>query len=104
MIVLAVGSFAPDMAQFNTGQNYAAWLGVVSRQHSTGGKVRLGRISKAGQSDIRRLLIIGAMSRVIGCARHMIHAESWIGQILSRKPKLVWRSRWQTRWLGKFGP
>ena len=83
MTALAVESFAPDMAQFKCGRDFAAWLGLVPRQHSTGGKARLGRISKAGQADIRRLLIIGAMSRVIGRARHKIHAESWIGRILS---------------------
>ncbi len=64
-------------------------LGLVPRQHSSGGKQRLGRISKAGQSDIRRLLIIGAMSRIIGRARHKVPAESWIGRMLVRKPKML---------------
>ncbi len=60
LTALAVEAFAPDMAQFSCGRDFAAWLGLVPRQHSTGGKTRLGRISKAGQVDIRRLLIIGA--------------------------------------------
>ena len=42
-------------------RDFAAWLGLVPRQHSSGGKQRLGRTSKMGQRDIRRLLIIGAM-------------------------------------------
>jgi transposase len=46
-------------------------------------------MTKAGQADIRRLLIIGAMSRVIGRGRHKIKAESWLGGILSRKPKML---------------
>jgi transposase len=52
------------MAIFRCGRKSAAWLGLVPRQFSSGGKERLGRISKAGQSDIRRLRIIGAMSRL----------------------------------------
>ena len=89
LTALAVEAFAPDMAQFSCGRDFAAWLGLVPRQHSTGGKERLGRLSKAGQTDIRRLLIIGAMSRIIGRARHKVPAESWIGRALARKPKML---------------
>ena len=89
LTALAVEAFAPDMSQFKRGRDFAAWLGLVPRQHSSGGKERLGRISKAGQADIRRLLIIGAMSRIIGRARHKIPAQSWIGRILERKPKML---------------
>ena len=89
LTALAVEAFAPDMAQFKSGRDFAAWLGLVPRQHSTGGKARLGRISKAGQSDIRRLLIIGAMTRIMGRARHKVTAESWIGRKLARKPKML---------------
>ena len=89
LTALAVEAFAPDMAQFKSGRHFAAWLGLVPRQHSTGGKARLGRISKAGQSDIRRMLIIGAMTRIIGRARHKVPAESWIGRKLASKPKML---------------
>ena len=89
LTALAVEAFAPDMSQFKRGRDFAAWLGLVPRQHSSGGKERLGRFSKAGQADIRRLLIIGAMSRIIGRARHKIPAQSWIGRILERKPKIL---------------
>lgn len=58
----AVVAFAPDLDTFDSGRNFAAWLGLVPRQRSTGGKVRLGSVSKMGQTDIRRLLIVGAMS------------------------------------------
>jgi len=61
LTALAVEAFAPDMAQFSCDRDFAAWLGLVPRQHSTGGKARLGRLSKAGQTDIRRLLIIRAL-------------------------------------------
>lgn len=89
LTALAVEAFAPDMAQFSCGRDFAAWLGLVPRQYSTGGKERLGRLSKAGQTDIRRLLIIGAMSRIIGRARHKVPVESWIGRTLARKPKML---------------
>tara|TARA_B100000378_G_scaffold271508_1_gene262103 strand:- start:964 stop:1437 length:474 start_codon:yes stop_codon:yes gene_type:complete len=57
-----VAAFAPDLDTFDSGRNFAAWLGLVPRQRSTGGKARLGSVSKMGQTDIRRLLIVGAMS------------------------------------------
>ena len=53
---LAVETFAPSMDQFKRGRDFAAWLGLVPRQASTGGKQRLGKTSKMGQRDIRRLL------------------------------------------------
>lgn len=62
LTALAVEAFAPAMETFRCGRDFAAWLGLVPKQFSSGGKERLGRVSKAGQADIRRLLIIGAMS------------------------------------------
>ncbi len=84
LTALAVEAFAPDMAQFKCGRDFAAWLG-----HSSGGKERLGRISKAGQSDIRRLLIIGAMTRIMGRTRQKLPVENWLGRLLARKPKML---------------
>lgn len=89
MTALAIEAFAPDMAEFKCGRDFAAWLGLVPRQHSSGGKARLGRISKAGQADIRRLLIIGAMSRIVGRAGKKVPTESWLGRMLMRKPKML---------------
>lgn len=89
LTAVAVEAFAPDIAQFKSGRDFAAWLGLVPRQHSTGGKARLGRISKAGQSDIRRLLIIGAMTRIMSRARQKVPAESWIGRKLASKPRML---------------
>ena len=89
LTALAVEAFAPDMTEFSCGRDFAAWLGLVPRQHSTGGKTRLGRVSKAGQVDIRRLLIIGAMSRLTRRARHSISEGSWLARMLDRKPKML---------------
>ena len=87
LVALAVEVFAPDMAQFENGRAFAAWLGLVPRQFSSGGKQRLGRMSKAGQADIRRLLIIGAMSRMNWLGQRTIAKNSWLARMTARKPK-----------------
>ena len=89
MSALAVEAFAPPMESFRRGRDFAAWLGLVPRQHSSGGKERLGRISKAGQADIRRLLIMGAMSRLNWLGRKKIPDGSWLSRMLARKPRML---------------
>lgn len=89
MTAVAVEAFGPDMAQFKTGRDFAAWLGLVPRQHSSGGKERLGRMTKAGQADIRRLLIIGAMSRMNWLGKRTIVEGSWLSRMLARKPRML---------------
>ncbi len=86
---LAVEAFAPPMETFRCGRDFAAWLGLVPRQFSSGGKERLGRISKAGQADIRRLLIIGAMSRLNRLGRKSIPEGSWLERMTARKPRML---------------
>ena len=89
MIALAVEAFAPAMESFRCGRDFAAWLGLVPRQFSSGGKERLGRVSKAGQADIRRLLIIGAMARVSWASRKPPVQGSWLARMLARKPRML---------------
>ena len=89
MTALAVEAFAPQMTRFRRGRDFAAWLGLVPRQRSTGGKQRLGRVSKAGQADIRRLLIIRAMSRLNWLGRRTIPEGSWLARISARKPRML---------------
>ena len=52
---MAIGTFAPPMAVFRRGRDFAAWLGLVPRQHSTGGKPLLGKTSKVGQRGCRQV-------------------------------------------------
>ena len=85
----AIEAFAPPMATFKRGRDFAAWLGLVPRQHSTGGKPRLGRTSKMGQRDIRRLLIIGAMAVISWAARKGAAEGSWLARRMAKKPRLV---------------
>ena len=89
LTALAVEAFAPPMEHFKCGRDFAAWLGLVPRQFSSGGKERLGRISKAGQADIRRLLIIGAMSRLNWLGRKSIPETSWLARMVARKPRML---------------
>ncbi len=89
LTALAVEAFAPPIESFRCGRDFAAWLGLVPRQFSSGGKERLGRISKAGQADIRRLLIIGAMSRLTWLTRKSITEGSWLARMAARKPRML---------------
>jgi transposase len=87
---MTLATLAPPTEMFRKGRDFAAWAGLTPRQHSTGGKTRLGRTSKMGQKDIRRLLIIGAMSVIQGAGRRGgVPAGSWLARMLSRKPKML---------------
>jgi len=89
LTAMAVEAFAPPMDIFRCGRDFAAWLGLVPKQHSSGGKERLGKVSKAGQVDIRRLLIIGAMTRIAWAGRKPCEDGSWLDRMLKRKPKML---------------
>jgi transposase len=86
---VAVETFAPPMEVFRRGRDFAAWLGLVPIQRSTGGKPRLGKTSKMGQRDIRRLLITGAMSVVQAAGRSAPPENSWLAHMLGRKPRML---------------
>ena len=86
---MAIQAFAPPMESFRRGRDFSAWLGLVPRQNSTGGKPRLGRISKMGQRDVRRLLITGAMAVVRWAVRRGAPAGSWLARMLARKPRML---------------
>ncbi len=77
-----------DPSIFKSGRELAAWLGLVPRQSSSGGKERLGRISKQGDQYLRRLLITGAMSMIRQARRHGAKSP-WLAQIMARRPMKV---------------
>lgn len=85
----AITTFAPPMETFSKGRDFAAWVGLTPRQHSSGGKDRLGRTSKMGQKDIRRLLIVGAVAVVRWAARKGAPEGTWLARMLARKPKML---------------
>ena len=75
-----------DISLFKTARHFAAWLGLVPRQHSTGGKTRLGRITKTGNREIRKLLVLGATSMVYRASQWNSAAGLWIRGVLERRP------------------
>jgi transposase len=85
----AIIALAPPIETFVTSRDFAAWLGLAPRQHSTGGKQRLGSISKMGERTIRRLLIIGGSSMVRQACRFGAPAGSWLERMLARKPRML---------------
>lgn len=89
LTAMAIQTFAPPMTTFKRGRNFAAWLGLVPVQRSTGGKQILGRTSKMGQRDIRRLLITGAMTLVRWAVRKGAPEGSWLARMLARKPRML---------------
>ena len=85
----AIIALAPPVETFRKGRDFAAWLGLTPRQHSTGGKQRLGSISKMGERTIRRLLIIGGSSVVRQACLRGAPTGSWLEQMLARKPRML---------------
>jgi error-prone DNA polymerase len=75
-----------DISLFKTARQFAAWLGLVPRQSSTGGKTRLGRITKAGNREIRKLLVLGATSMVYRADGWNSAVGAWLRKILERRP------------------
>lgn len=82
-------AFAPDLRTFASGHDFAAWLGLIPRQRSSGGKTQLGGVSKMGQADICKLLIAGAMSRIRWIVRKGVLPGNWLGRVLGRKRRMV---------------
>jgi len=85
----ALTTFAPPSETFAKGRDFAAWVGLTPRQHASGGKERLGKTSKMGQRDIRRLLIIGAVAVVRWAARKGAPVDSRLARMTERKPRML---------------
>jgi transposase len=85
IVATALVAEVGDWNAFSSGRNLAAWIGLVPKQHSTGGKERLGGISKQGNRYLRWLLIAGAMA-VIRYARQHGTKRLWLARIMERRP------------------
>ena len=77
-----------DPAAFKTGRNLAAWIGLVPKQNSSGGKERLGSISKAGNRYLRQMLVVGAMAVIRYAERHGTR-RPWLVQLMQRRSTKV---------------
>jgi transposase len=82
----ALAATVPDASVFRSGREFAAWLGLTPRSNSSGGKERLGRITKAGNRYLRTLLIVGATA-VLRHVRHKMHGPliEWVRKLLLTK-------------------
>jgi transposase len=87
IIATAIAATVPDPGVFRSGREFAAWLGLVPRQNSTGGKARLGGISKRGDGYLRRLLVNGAHAVLLRSKAGK--TDSWLVSLRARKHRLV---------------
>ena len=85
----ALAATVCDPSLFRSGREFAAFLGLVPRQNSSGGKDRLGRISKMGDGYLRKLLVVGATSVVRRAKSDTLAAGPWVQSLLERKPTRV---------------
>jgi transposase len=76
----------PDPRAFRSGRHFAAWLGLTPKDHSTAGKTRLGKITRAGDEDLRRLFVAGATSVIQQARRGRGNPSRWLVALLKRKP------------------
>ena len=82
----ALAASVPDPKVFRSGRQFAAYLGLVPRQNSSGGKERLGHISKMGNGYLRRLLVVGATSVIRRAGTNETRTGAWVRSLLERKP------------------
>jgi transposase len=82
----AIAATVTDPSQFRSGREFAAWLGLTPRQTSSGGKERLGRISKMGDGYLRTLLVVGATAVMRYARRKSAAGSDWISRLLGTKP------------------
>jgi len=86
LIATAIAATAPDPSVFKSGRDFAAWIGLVPRQRSSGGKERLGHISKQGNPYLRKLLVLAATSHLRWNGKRTCGLSAWIRELLRRRP------------------
>ena len=87
--VLATALVAAVADPFRSGRNFSAWIGIVPKQHSSGGKNRLGNISKQGDRYLRGLFVAGALSVIRYAKIHGTKHRPWLTALLARRPTKV---------------
>jgi transposase len=78
-----------DWKTFSSGRSLAAWIGLVPKQHTTGGKDRLGSITKQGNRYLRWLLVVGAMAVIRSARKHGAEKRPWLVRLMGRRPTKV---------------
>jgi transposase len=83
--LLSLASVA-DPKAFRSGRNFSAWIGLVPKQHSSGGRARLGSISKQGVRSLRSLFVAGAFAVIRYAKLHGTKHRRWVAASLARRP------------------
>ena len=89
VIATRVVAEVPDPKIFKSGRAFSAWVGLVPKQNSSGGRERMGQITKKGNPELRRLLVAGAMSMIIRAKQLAFTKHPWLSRLLERKPMMV---------------
>jgi transposase len=88
-LATALVASVADPKAFRSGRNFSAWIGLVPKQHSSGGKDRLGSISKQGDRYLRSMLMIGALAVIRYAKIHGTKRRPWLTALLARRPAKV---------------
>ena len=89
VLATALVAAVADPKSFRSGRNFSAWIGMVPKQHSSGGKQRLGNISKQGDRYLRGLFVAGALSVIRYAKIHGTNHRPWLASLLARRPTKV---------------
>jgi transposase len=89
VLATALVAAVADPKSFRSGRNFSAWIGIVPKQHSSGGKNRLGNISKQGDRYLRGLFVAGALSVIRYAKIHGTKHRPWLTALLARRPTKV---------------
>src|SRR5256714_7313352 len=89
LLATALAASVADPKVFRSGRNFSAWIGLVPKQYSSGGKDRLGSISKKGDRYLRSLFVAGALSVIRYAKIHGTKHRPWLTALLSRRPAKV---------------
>ena len=89
VLATALVASVADPKAFRSGRNFSAWIGLVPKQHSSGGKDRLGHISKQGDRYLRSLFVAGALAVIRYAKIHGTKHRPWLTALLARRPTKV---------------
>lgn len=87
LIASAIAASVPDPSVFKSGRDFAAWLGLTPRQNSSGGKEKLGAITKQGNRYLRKMLVVGCTSALRVAGKRKGALAAWIAALRAKKPE-----------------
>src|SRR6204780_530817 len=100
----AIAASVQDVGAFSGSREFSAYLGLTPRQNSSGGKERLGRVSKMGNRYLRKLLVVGAHAVLFHRRSHQDGLRTWAAKLMETKPFKLVEWRWRTGLQGSPSP